>query len=289
MNWQAIKQRLNQSSGASPKPKSKPTYSHAGFNDIFGSQKSRPAPKIQPASSTSSSGYSGQGSVSSRPEPRPQPQPVSKPTYNPPAANSSGQYSGGTQSGGGRPSAPPKERPGQVNRPGKPENKAPKGPQGTKQPKKEQAGKIQSPGQEPAVPSIDEFLAGDTTYNSAISELQKALELFGEQNQESTTRTKSDFELALQRLNEERMRSLQSMEEDFAARGLLNSGLYTEAVGDYDSAYNQRLGDLSTDQQRVLGDLGADLTSQQNLNTSAVEQARLDAIRRRAQQYGITI
>lgn len=137
-------------------------------------------------------------------------------------------------------------------------------------------------------PSIDDYLSSDTSYQGGVSELMKTLEQFKSGNQASQQDVQSAFKTAMERMGQEREQSLKSLQEDFASRGLLNSGLYAQANSDYDTQYNQRVGDLTKDQQSQLGNLGTDESNFEGLNQTQQAALRAEAIRRRADQYNVT-
>lgn len=205
---------------------------------------------------------------------------MSQPTTSYASPNSSGQYTGGSSS---RARPAPVAQPGPVQRTGnQTRHPAPKpAPKG-----KGKGGKGKGKG--PAVPSVDQFLAGDSTYQGQYSSLQKALDDQKNQYNSQTGIVNQDFATALQKLQDQRTQDLQAMQNDYAARGLLNSGLYTDALGQYDTKYQQQYGELGTDQQRSLADLLSSLNAYSSENTATLSAAKQDAIRRRAAQYGIS-
>lgn len=187
------------------------------------------------------------------------------------STTSSGQYTGssgggGNNGGGGRPSAPAPERQGPVQSVGR----APK-------PKP-------AP---PPPPSLAKYLAGDSTYNDQISQLIKQFQDYATSNKGQRGDVNEDFRSTLDKMNQKKLEDLDALQNDFAARGLLTSGLYTDAVGDYDQDYQTQLGDLQTSKQRSLNDLLESMRNYKTENIGSRRDARQDAIRRRAQQYGI--
>lgn len=208
------------------------------------------------------------------------------PVYSPPvqsfSSNHGGQYSGGGGGGltpglggGGRPhNPPPTHKQGHVNRPGHGGGNNGNG------------GKNNAPAKS-AVPNLQKYLAGDSAYQDQLSQLMKQLEDFKTQNTGQQADVGEDFQTALNKMNLKRSQDLESLQNDFASRGLLNSGLYTNAVGDYNNDYQQNLGDLNTDKQRSLDQLLQGLQQYQQENTTARSNAKQEAIRRRAQQFGL--
>lgn len=136
-------------------------------------------------------------------------------------------------------------------------------------------------------PGIKEFLGGDTTYQNQLNELRAALESFRTDNLQQRGDTREDFRSALGRYRSERQDALEALEADFASRGLLNSGLYADAVADYNRKFAENVGDLRTDRSRVLGDLRGALGDQRDLFGTQRNAARLEALRRRAEQYNL--
>ena len=213
--------------------------------------------------------------------PKPKPAPYSPP----PSTNSGGNYSGGyspspssNYSGGGssagRASSVPQARAGNVQGPGRGGSGGGSG----KQPK---------PKPEPKPPSLKKYLGGDSTFQDQVSLLQKELEDYVLSNQGQRRDLREDFGTATSRMGDERTRALEEMEADFASRGLLNSGLYDESISEYDQQYQQRLGDLSSDRDRGLEDLLESMGMYRRQNRGQRQSARQEAIRRRAEQYGL--
>jgi hypothetical protein len=88
-------------------------------------------------------------------------------------------------------------------------------------------------------------------------------------------------------MNDQKKIDLNNLEADYGARGVLRSGLYGKAVGDYNNEFNTRMTDLTTKEKDALAGLDQEktrFTSQQDLQTQAAREA---AIRRRAEQYGL--
>lgn len=136
-------------------------------------------------------------------------------------------------------------------------------------------------------PSIQKYLAGDSTYNDQISALKRQLENFKTSNTGQQGNVNADFSTAKLKMGNQRTQDQDLIQNDYASRGILNSGLYTKGVADYDTKYQQNLADLATDNQRSVADLIQAFKNYKDENTLSAQAARQDAIRRRAQQYGI--
>jgi hypothetical protein len=200
------------------------------------------------------------------PAPRPAPPPSSKggwqsnpggnakgapapPQYSPPVIpNQSGNYS--------RPSAPPTAGPGPIGGIGVP-------------------------------PPINQYLGGDTTYLNQQRAFQKALADFLAQETQQKSKINEDYGSATKALGGQKEFDLNNMMQDFASRGLINSGLYAGAVGDYNKGFLQQMNELTKNQRRSLADLLAGETNFKKEQSLAAQRAREEAIARRASQYGL--
>lgn len=219
----------------------------------------------------------------SRPAPSPKPPPVVVP-------NKSGSYS--------RPSPPPPQRPGPIqggggqnnrqrnreNRqgnPGGPSKQIPKAPAPVK------PGPIaQIPTAAPP-PSVDEWLGTDTGYLGQQSALQQALAQF--QAEQATQRTSgaATFAQRLRELQQSQQLDESDLQEDFASRGLAQSGSYADALTQLQQQYLQSQGNLQTEQTQWEGGFGSALAEFQAQQALAIQQAQAEAIARRAAQYGL--
>lgn len=224
-----------------------------------------------------------QTTIKAKPRPRPAPRySAPAPSYSPPSVSSSGQYSGG---GAPRPMPSGNQQGpvGQVgNGPTRAERQAAHRQQVIAQ-RKERQQQMQDYRQKKQ--KYQNFLAGDNVYQDQLSSLQKELQDYIVGNKGSRQRVQQDFATAQDRLGTEKTRALEQMQNDFASRGLLNSSEYLDSVGKYNTDFTQRLGDLSTDEQRNIQDLLDSLGAYKRSNTNERQNARAEAIRRRAEAF----
>jgi hypothetical protein len=144
----------------------------------------------------------------------------------------------------------------------------------------------------PSVPAatagdINTYLAGDSGYQDQLSALAKALSDF----QADVTRRKgsldTDYGLSKKALGDQRTKDLSDLESDYASRGILRSGVYGKAVGDYETEYGQRVSDLDRRQQDALQQLLTEQSNYSQQNTLEQQRAREEAAARRAATYGV--
>lgn len=87
-------------------------------------------------------------------------------------------------------------------------------------------------------------------------------------------------------LAEARVRDKADITDDYAARGVLHSGLYAQKQGDYEKEYGKQVAETNRQKASKYADLAEenrDFLNQQELDR---EQARLDAVRRKAAKLG---
>lgn len=151
--------------------------------------------------------------------------------------------------------------------------------------------------------SDDDWLAGDSTYQAALAALKKTLS--GYQNQYNTSKTNydTDYNSSLKNLgwlqdkstwntddtNTAYGRSYENQMNDFAARDMLQSSFYGEALNNLLRQFNDQKGDLSTARGRYMTDLSNTLTQQQSENDLAKQQARAESIARKAAGISSTV
>lgn len=134
---------------------------------------------------------------------------------------------------------------------------------------------------------INSYLAGDTGYQQQLRSLAAALSNFTADVTRRRGSLTSEFGLSKKALGDQRVKDLESLEEDYGSRSMLRSGLYGTAVGDYEKEYGERQSDLLRRQNEALATLTQEQSqfgSQQQLSTQAAREA---AIRRRAELLGM--
>lgn len=82
--------------------------------------------------------------------------------------------------------------------------------------------------------------------------------------------------------------SMNNQVNDFAARGLLDSGLYTQELGTLTRGFDQQRGDLARGQGSAIEDLDLQRSTAQTQRETALNRARAESAARRAAAYGLT-
>lgn len=139
----------------------------------------------------------------------------------------------------------------------------------------------------PQMSELDKWLAGDTTYQQQLSDFNRAKSEYEAQNTRQKGISERDYAESERSLNLQGERDRLDQKEEYGGRGILHSGVFAKALGDYNTDFNSRLKALTTGKTDVLGDLASQRTNflrQRDLEMNAAKQ---DAIRRRAQKLGI--
>lgn len=164
-----------------------------------------------------------------------------------------------------------------------------------------------APAAAPAPPRLsdDDWLAQDSQFKSAVSALEQKLRDFEVENTSTREKGTQDYDNSLLRLGwvkptaeggagswnqEDRStsygNSYQGQMGDFASRGLLQSTLYDQARNDMLGNFNRQRTDMDTAQTNFLEELSRALSTQKSDTQLGKDQARVQALARRAAAEG---
>ena len=135
--------------------------------------------------------------------------------------------------------------------------------------------------------AADKWLAGDTTYQQQLANFNKSkTDYLGQYNRQVNV-TRRDYGEMIRALNQQGVQDRDDQQNDFAGRGILRSGVFAKALGNYNTEFNSKMKNLQTGQTDKFGDLAMgrnNFLRQLALETQASKQ---DALRRRAAKLGI--
>lgn len=137
------------------------------------------------------------------------------------------------------------------------------------------------------IQNIESYLGADTGYQQQLRSFNQALQDFLADATRRRGTLETDFGASQKAMGDQRGLDLDRLKDDYGARGLGRSGLYADAVGKYETEYGTRMSDLQRRQDEALAMLTQEegnFKSQQELKT---QQAKEQAIARRAAQYGL--
>lgn len=159
-------------------------------------------------------------------------------------------------------------------------------------------------GQLPTMGAEEDWLAGDAAFQAQLAALIRASQDYDSDVTAQQTRYGTDYNDALKGLgwvqddpatvdvnegkwnfkdlNTAAGRSFQNQQNDFAGRGLLQSSLYGTANDNLTRSLNDQLGGINSAKQTFFDDLSRQQGAFKNENTLGQQQARAEALARRA-------
>lgn len=159
----------------------------------------------------------------------------------------------------------------------------------------------------PAVPTEQDYLTGDATYQATIAALVKQLQNFNTDIDAQLSNRKLDYDRALSQLgwkagadgadptwnwsdqNTASGRAYQALLNDYASRGMIQSQAFGDAQNDLTRSLQDQYTGMNTANQQFIDDLTRQKTKATDENSTAQQSARAEAIMRRAAQYGFGV
>jgi hypothetical protein len=117
--------------------------------------------------------------------------------------------------------------------------------------------------------------------------LQKAKQDYLAQQGQSKTQYMTNYTGDVDTLKKNRTESLGDLENDYASRGLLQSGLYADSMSDMNTDYDKRNSALEQAKAAFLSQLANDLTNFSSEQGLTLTKAQQEAAARRAAKYGV--
>jgi hypothetical protein len=139
----------------------------------------------------------------------------------------------------------------------------------------------------PKPPSINSYLGTDSTYQQLVRGSKRSLADFlsdlGRRQGEAGTQYKT----TRGSMERDRTTQLEQLRNEFASRGLIQSGLYGEEQGNFQKKFTEQLGTLDQQQASLIADLMGQKKNYQRESDLALEAAKQEALLRRAAKYKI--
>ena len=138
----------------------------------------------------------------------------------------------------------------------------------------------------PPPPTLEAFLGSDATYLQQKAAFDKAKSDYLSQQGQSRTQYETNFLSDKDTLTKNRTQSLGDLENDYASRGLLQSGLYADSMANMNTDYDKRTSALEQAKAAFLAGLANDLTNFTSEQGLMLTKAQQEAAARRSAQYG---
>lgn len=139
------------------------------------------------------------------------------------------------------------------------------------------------------VPGLNKFLAGDDVYQQALRGGKRTLRDFLSELNRRRGEAKVSFGQTTEQMERDRTRGLSDLESQFASRGLLQSGIYGQEVGNFQQDFATQMQQLSQANKQLLADILSQETGFKREQQLAMELARQEALARRAARYNIGV
>jgi hypothetical protein len=109
--------------------------------------------------------------------------------------------------------------------------------------------------------ALDKWLAGDDTYQQQLSNYNKEKSDYDSQYNRQKQIVGRDYSTTQRQMNKQAVDDRTTQANDFAGRGVLHSGVYAKALGDFNADFNTKMTNLTQGKTDSLGDLSTDRTN----------------------------
>lgn len=149
------------------------------------------------------------------------------------------------------------------------------------------AAPVAQPPKPPAPPSIEQFLRGDTAYMGQEAGLKAGMDQYNTDYGQRQAQYGTEYNMNKDNLAKALTEANTGMTNDYASRGMLNSGTYGTAYADQQTEYNSRQSALDNARNQWLAEQLSGQTTATSESALSGQKARQDAINRRAAQYAV--
>lgn len=151
--------------------------------------------------------------------------------------------------------------------------------------KKSDAAKRKAPKKK--LSALDKYLAGDTTYQQQLNEFNAEKSAYGTNYNRQNQVTNRDYNTTKRSANIQATQDRRDQGYDFAGRGILHSGVYATALGNYNTDFNTKMNNLLQGKNDNLANARGDFNDFNRQLGLQRNSAKQDAVRRRATKLGI--
>lgn len=139
----------------------------------------------------------------------------------------------------------------------------------------------------PTVPGLNAYLGTDSAYQNAVSGGKRSLNDFLSEMNRRRGEAGTQFNQTTASMEHDRVQQLEDLRNEFASRGLIQSGLYGEQQGNFQQKFTEQRTALDQQQAALLADLLGQETNYKREQELTLEQAKQEALLRRSQKYNI--
>jgi hypothetical protein len=139
----------------------------------------------------------------------------------------------------------------------------------------------------PKAPSLASYLGTDSVYQQSVRGGKRSLTDFLSELGRRRGEAGTQFNQTKASMERDRTQQLDNIRQEFASRGLIQSGLFGEEQGKFQQQFTEQSNALNQQQTALLNDLLGQEKNYRRENDLATEQAKQEALMRRAQKYKI--
>jgi len=139
----------------------------------------------------------------------------------------------------------------------------------------------------PKAPSLKDYLGMDSDYQNAVRGSKRSLTDFLSETGRRRGEAGTQFNQTKASMERDRVRQLDEIRQEFASRGLIQSGLFGEEQGKFQQQFTEQMTALQQQQAALLADILGQEKNYRREQDLALEAARQEALQRRAAKYKI--
>jgi hypothetical protein len=138
-----------------------------------------------------------------------------------------------------------------------------------------------------SAPSINAYLGTDASYQNVVRGGKRSLSDFLSEMQRRRGEATTQYNQTNSSMERDRTQQLADLRDEYASRGLIQSGLYGQEQGKFQQQFTQQHTALQQQQAALLADLLSQQKNYQREQDLSLEAAKQDALARRAAKYKI--
>lgn len=137
------------------------------------------------------------------------------------------------------------------------------------------------------IPGVNDYLGMDSDYQNVIRGGKRSLTDFLSETGRRRGEAGTQYKQTKSSMERDRTRQLDEIRQEFASRGLIQSGLFGEEQGKFQQQFTEQMTALDQQQAALLADILSQERNYKREQDLQIEQAKQEALQRRAAKYKI--
>lgn len=139
----------------------------------------------------------------------------------------------------------------------------------------------------PVIPDTGSYLKSDSTYQKQMAAYAKSLSDFQADQGLARTDYETGYQGTYRDIGLAKKDATQNLQNDYASRGMLQSSLYNQGLGELNNQYQNQYNDLGKQHTSYLDQLAQELIKYKNEQGTQSQNAQAEALRRRQEKYNL--